>query len=411
MHKPIIAIIGGGASGFFSALSAAEKARTLGKNIAIHLFESSSVPLKKVKISGGGRCNVTHFQFDVKEFTKNYPRGSRELISPFHQFQAQDTVEWFKTRGVQLIAEPDGRMFPNTHSSQTIINCFLEESEKNGIRIHYNWAIADISRSENQFTLLSSKGESFVADKVILCTGSSPKGYQLAESLGHRITDRAPSLFSFVIKHPLLKKHPGISFSDTELSLKIPGIKKIFKQNGPLLITHWGLSGPAILKLSAWAAREMKQKEYKALLNVRFLKMTEQHFHDQILHIKKQKAKSKITNFSFSSLSKGFWQDLLQFLNIEEKLWGEISKNDISALLQFLLHSEFQISDKNRYKDEFVECGGIDLKEIDFKTLQSKLVPDLFFAGELLDIDGITGGFNFQNAWTTGWIAGQNCIA
>lgn len=351
-----IAIIGGGAAGFFTALNIPNE-----HNVSI--FEETRNYLRKVKISGGGRCNVTHHQFEINEFIKNYPRGEKELISPLHQFQARDTVEWFKKRGVEIKVEQDGRMFPKTNSSQTIIDCFLKEAAQQG---------------------------------------SSKSGYDLARGLGHKITELAPSLFSFKIQHPILKDMAGTSFKNVTLSLKLN--KRIFSQSGDLLITHWGLSGPAILKLSAWAAREFKNTNYKGKLTVNFNS-------NEIHTLKKESAKKLVKNSKPTIFTNKFWNKVLDYLKIDQnKNWADISKKEIIHLQMICEQLELEIQGQNRYKDEFVECGGVDLKEINFKTMESKITPGLFFAGEVLDIDGITGGFNFQNAWTTAYIVANNII-
>ncbi len=411
MQKPLhIVIIGGGAAGFFAALRAAEVAREQGQNVVVCILENSSQVLKKVRISGGGRCNVTHNCFEVPRFCQNYPRGAKELLSPFQRFQTQDTVAWFKSRGVNLVAEDDGRMFPDTDSSETIINCFLEEVKKLNIGLHLNHSVQSISRLENgQLRLNIKDHEAMVADRVLIATGSSQAGYTFAKSLGHNITELAPSLFSFKIEHPLLKDLSGLSFQRTKLKLKIEGAP-LFKQDGPTLITHWGLSGPAILKLSAWAARDMMHADYKAQLIVNWLGYERiEQVQSLLTDLKETNAKSQIKNVYPSEVAKRFWLQALDVAEIpQELLWANLAKKQILKLAELLFSCAFEILGKNRFKDEFVECGGVNLREIDFKTLQSKLCPGVYFAGELLDVDGITGGFNFQNAWTTAWIAGTH---
>lgn len=408
-----IAIVGGGAAGFFGALRAAEVAQELHRNVSIHLFENSSQVLKKVRISGGGRCNVTHHCFEAQQFAQNYPRGSKELLSPFKQFQALDTIAWFKERGVNIVAEEDGRMFPDTNSSETIINCFLQEVKRLNIQLHLNHSVQSIQPQQDGRLLLRVKDqEDLVADRVLIATGSSQAGYTFAKSLGHTIAELAPSLFSFKIEHPLLKDLSGLSFPKTKLKLKIENAP-LFKQDGPTLITHWGLSGPAILKLSAWAAREMMHADYKAQLIVNWLGYERiEQVQSLLLDLKEQNTKTQIKNAYPNELAKRFWSQLLDVAEIpQELLWAQASKKQMLKLSELLFSSTFEILGKNRFKDEFVECGGVSLKEIDFKSLQSKITPGVYFAGELLDIDGITGGFNFQNAWTTSWIAGTHMIA
>lgn len=410
-HKTI-AIIGGGAAGFFSAISAAQLARQKGLSLDIRILESTKQYLKKVKISGGGRCNVTHHCFDVKMFCQNYPRGSRELLSPMQKFQAKDTVEWFRKAGVHLVAEEDGRMFPDTNSSQTIIDCYLELADKFQIKLISDSPVTAIEASASHQLKLHLRGkELFTADAVLVATGSASSGYRLAESLGHTVTELAPSLFSFKIKDPLITGLQGLSFSDAALKLTLPG-KKVFKQTGPILITHWGLSGPAILKLSAWAAREMKRANYNGTLTVNWMG-TENlgDVQNSLKCMKEENSKSYLKNIYPENLPKRFWLNLLDKHSIDsDKQWSRISNKEITSMSHALVATQLNISGQNRFKDEFVECGGVTLSEVDFKTMQSKVCPGLYFAGEILDVDGITGGFNFQHAWTTAWIAAQHMV-
>ena len=393
MNDPLnIAIIGGGAAGFFTALNIPNEHH-------ISIFEETRNYLRKVKISGGGRCNVTHHQFEINKFIKNYPRGEKELISPLHQFQASDTIEWFEKRGVEIKVEQDGRMFPKSNSSQTIIDCFLKEAAQRGISLN-QIKVTQISKEKNKFILKFSNDNTLEFDRILIATGSSKSGYELAKGLGHKITELAPSLFSFKIKHPLLKEMAGTSFKNVSLKLKLN--KKIFSQSGDLLITHWGLSGPAILKLSAWAAREFKNTNYRGTLFVNFNS-------NDIDGLKKQSSKKQIKNSKPQIFTNKFWIRVLDFLQIDSnKNWADISKKELQNIKVVCEELELEIQGQNRFKEEFVECGGINLKEINFKTMESKITPGLFFAGEILDIDGITGGFNFQNAWTTGYIVSKN---
>jgi predicted Rossmann fold flavoprotein len=405
-----IAIIGGGAAGFFSAICTAQLAQQKGLSPDIRIFEASEHVLKKVSISGGGRCNVTHNCFDVKLFCKNYPRGSRELLSPMQRFQARDTVEWFKNASVQLVAEPDGRMFPDTNSSKTIIDCFFNLIEKHKIKLITNCPVKSIEAvSPKRFKLKTGDKNSLTVDAVLVATGSG--GYHLPESLGHSISERAPSLFSFIIQDALISGLKGLSFSEASIKLTLPD-KKVFKQRGPVLITHWGLSGPAILKLSAWAALEMKQSAYNGILTINWMGAENSNdVENRLNRIKSGNLKNYLKNVYPENLPKRFWLSLLDKHSIDQdKQWAQISKKEIAQLCQVLVASQLNISGQNRFKDEFVECGGVALHEIDFKTMESKICPGLFFAGEILDVDGITGGFNFQNAWTTGWVAAQHMI-
>ncbi len=408
-----IAIVGGGAAGFFCAITAARLARENNISCQVTILESSNQFLKKVKISGGGRCNVTHNLFDVREFSQNYPRGQRELLSPLQKFQAQDTVNWFRNAGIDLVAEADGRMFPDTHNSQTIIDCYLDQANLFSVDLKLRTPVKAIQASKDHRILLDIKDqEPLHADVALIATGSSPSGYKLAESVGHTITERAPSLFSFKIDDPLLEDLSGLSFPFASLKLILPN-KKSFQQTGSILITHWGLSGPAILKLSAWAAREMKQVEHKAKLIVHWLgDQSASQLTEKLENLKIKNSKNILKNVYPNELSKRFWLKVLSKSHIDpDKQWANLSKKEMSLLVQILSQSEYQILGQNRYKDEFVECGGVNLKEVDFKTMESKICPNLYFAGELLDIDGITGGFNFQNAWTTGWIAAHSMLA
>lgn len=404
-----IVIVGGGAGGFFSALRAAEVAREKNVSAQIIILESSEQVLKKVKISGGGRCNVTHNCFDVRVLTQNYPRGQKELISPFQRFQPKDTIEWFKKRGVELKAEDDGRIFPITDRSQTIIQCFLNEAEAAGIQVIKENPVLSITKKEDVFHI-TTRNQVFEADRVILSTGSSQAGYRLAAELGHAITDLAPSLFSFKISDPLLTDLPGLSFENARVELQAPEFEKKFQQLGPILITHWGLSGPAILKLSAWAAREMKKSNYQANLKVNWSGASQyDSVYSDLVDLKEMNGKALVRSTPFKKLPLRFWQKLIEKLKFPEILkWSEVSKVQLKSLANELYATELKVLGQNRYKDEFVECGGVDLKEIDFKTMQSRKTKGLFIVGELLDIDGITGGFNFQNAWTGGYIAGES---
>lgn len=405
-----IVIVGGGAGGFFTAINAAEKAQIQGAPVEIKILEASNDTLKKVRISGGGRCNVTHHLFEPRLFCERYPRGSKELLSSFQRFQAQDTVEWFRKRGVNLVAEDDGRMFPDTDTSDTIIRCFQEAAHDLGVQVLLNHKAETIKKLENgKFEIQVRQGPLLTADSVMIATGSSPHGYELAKSLGHSITELAPSLFSFKITDPLIHDLSGLSFENAEVKLLIPETKP-FKEKGPLLITHWGLSGPAVLKISAWAAREMLRSGYKAELKVNWMGSARlDDVLDLLKALKAEANKAQIHNVYPEALAKRFWLKVLAKVSIpEDKRWADVSNKELQQLSEVLFQSSFQVLGKNRFKDEFVECGGVNLKEIDFKKMESKICPGLFFTGEVLDIDGITGGFNFQNAWTGGYIAAQN---
>ena len=405
-----IIIVGGGAAGFFAAINAAENAKINNIPVDVQILEASGATLKKVSISGGGRCNVTHNLFEVRAFCERYPRGSKELLSAFQRFQAKDTVEWFQKRGVHLVAEEDGRMFPDTNTSETIIKCFEESAATAGVQVRLNHKVESITKLESgKFLVQIRTGENIEADSVMIATGSSSFGHKLAKELGHTITELAPSLFSFKIEDPMLTDLPGLSFENAEVKLLIPN-EKPFKEKGPMLITHWGLSGPAVLKISAWAAREMLHSDYKAQLKVNWL--GSDRIESVLEILKKVTAEglgSLIHNVYPEQLAKRFWIKVLEKVKIpEDKRWADVSNKELQGLADVLFATHFEVLGKNRYKDEFVECGGVDLKEINFKKMESKICPGLFFAGEVLDIDGITGGFNFQNAWTGAFIASQN---
>lgn len=407
-HKKIV-IVGGGAAGFFAAINIAEMLAQHRKSAIISIIEASDSLLKKVKISGGGRCNVTHHQFDEKMFCQNYPRGHKELISSMQRFQAKDTVSWFQKQGIEIVAEDDGRMFPVTNSSETIIRCFLDLANKYNIQIRKQCPVTAISRIDDSYLLSIKNHPDVSANVVMIATGSSPSGHRLATELGHTITELAPSLFSFKIADPLIHDLSGLSFEHASLKMEVPNSSD-FKESGPLLITHWGLSGPAVLKISAWAARELMHVNYIAKLVVNWLGVG--HI-DEVTHLirtlKDTNARSKISNAYPDGLAQRFWLKLLFRCEINsDKCWADITKAEIHQLSITLFATEFTINGKNRYKDEFVECGGVNLKEINFKTMESKISSGLYFSGEVLDIDGITGGFNFQNAWTGSWIAAQN---
>lgn len=406
-----IVVIGGGAAGFFAAIWAGEAARQKARSVEIFILEMSSDVLKKVRISGGGRCNVTHHIFEPRPFCAHYPRGERELLSAMQSFQAKDTVEWFARHGVRLVPEKDGRMFPDTNNSQTVIDCFLRLTDQLNIKVLTGHSVQTLEKRENGFAVMVKDREPLIADSVMIATGSSPGGYRLAQALGHSITELAPSLFSFKIEDPLLQELSGLSFDQVQLKLFIGSDEqKVFKEQGPLLITHWGLSGPAILKLSAWAAREMKQGNYRAKLVVNWLgEKSIEEVERQLRNLKDENAKGQVSNSYPEKLAKRFWLKILVKCEIpENKRWAELSRKELLILSHVLFATTFDVLGKNRYKDEFVECGGVSLKEIDFKKMESKICPGLFFAGEVLDIDGITGGFNFQAAWTGGSIAGSH---
>lgn len=399
-----IVVVGGGAAGFFAAITCAEALS--GADITV--LERSPHFLTKVRISGGGRCNVTHRCFEPRELTKRYPRGERALIAPYQRFQASDTVEWFESRGVKLKTEADGRMFPITDSSETIINCLLGEARRRGVKLIANCGVESAAKNtDGTFTLTLSNGETMVADRLLLATGGcrTPALGQLAVSLGHTLEPPVPSLFTFHIGAPWLHELAGVSLDSAEASVPGTGLR----ERGALLVTHWGLSGPVILRLSAWGARALHELDYKFLLHVNWLpdRPVEQLARDLQTRRNCQAAKL-VVNFPIAPLTARLWEQFVLASGIaRETRWSALSSAQQHRLIQQLTRSEFQVTGKSLNKDEFVTCGGVRLKEVDFKTMQSRVCPGLFFAGEVLDIDGITGGFNFQAAWTTGWIAGH----
>jgi predicted Rossmann fold flavoprotein len=411
----VLVIVGAGAAGHFAAFQA--RAHFRSEKIEDHLvkiilLEKSGAPLKKVRISGGGRCNVTHNQMDPRELVLNYPRGRRELKSPFSAFNVQDTLNWFNERGVKIVAEEDGRMFPSTNTSETIIECFEKERVKSKIELQIKQGVSSITWDEasEDFSLQLNQ-EKLKAHSVIMATGSDKSGYRLSAELGHSITELAPSLFTFKVSDPLLKDLAGISFPCAVAEVKLEKIK--LKEQGPLLITHWGLSGPAILKLSAWGAREMKRANYHFDFTINFMGKSLDDTLDALFDLKERHGQKLIANTVPENLTKRFWSRYIT-LFLGEKAdgpWSELPHKSIQKMAQSLSRYKFKSNGQHRFKEEFVECGGISSKEIQFKFMKSKLNPNLFFAGELLDIDGVTGGFNFQNAWSTGFLAGESAAA
>ena len=403
MSRQQIAIIGGGAAGFFSAITAAEA----DPSAAVTIYEKGNDFLTKVRISGGGRCNVTHACFDAGLLSKNYPRGSRELRGAFHRWQPQDTVAWFSARGVELKTEADGRMFPVTDSSQTIIDCFLKSARDAGITLKTGTGVAVTSRHPDQgFALTLSNGETIQADKVCITSGSlkaSPLTRAI-EALGHTVEPLAPSLFAFNVTDPRLDGLAG-------LAVRMATIKTIPKspaQTGPLLITHRGLSGPAILRLSAWEARRFQENDYHLEISVNWMgNVSENELRQRFAEFRSDSGKTLVKNRSPEEIPRRLWERMLETTAISATTqWSQLPKDRENALLREITDARFQVLGKTTNKDEFVTCGGVRLREIDFRTMESKTIPGLHFAGECLDIDGITGGFNFQAAWTTGRIAG-----
>jgi predicted Rossmann fold flavoprotein len=397
-----IVIVGGGAAGFFAAIAAA---RADG-NCKVSLFERSSQFLSKVRISGGGRCNVTHALFDPRMFTTRYPRGERELISPFHRFSADDTIAWFEARGVRLKREEDGRIFPVTDSSETVIDCLIKEAKAAGVRLFIRRGIETVRvRTGGGFDLKLTDGESTACDRLLLATGGcrSIGGAELARSLGHTIEPPVPSLFSLHVPAPWLRSLPGISVSEVELS-----VEKLCER-GPLLITHNGISGPAVLRLSAWGARILHEKNYRFSLRVNWVPhMKEEELRNEFQSRRQTEPTRRVNNSPIGAIPARLWENLVSNASVSpETTWTSLTRAGMNELIRQLRATELEVDGKSLNKEEFVTCGGVRLREINFKTMESRVTPNLYFAGELLDIDGITGGFNFQAAWTTGWIAGH----
>jgi predicted Rossmann fold flavoprotein len=385
-----LVIIGGGAAGIFAALAA--KGAYLDASVVV--LEKTAAVLSKVKVSGGGRCNVTHSCFDPKELIKNYPRGEKELLGPFHRFQPRDTIEWFESRFVKLKPESDGRMFPVTDSSSTIIDCLLLEARQLGVDIRLRQRVEKI---EKGFTIHLKDNPPLTCRRLILASGSSPEGVACAESLGHTIQSLVPSLFTFNVPTSPLKELSGVSIDLATVKVGP------FTQTGPLLITHFGFSGPAILKLSAWGARFLHEKNYRVEFTINWLpKLSHEELFKQLLLLKEQSPQKTLLALNPFYFPKNLWRDLLG----TDKTLANLSKKELQEFAQKLHADPYQMDGKTTHKEEFVTCGGVNLKEVDFKTMESKICPGLYFAGEVLDIDGVTGGFNFQNAWTTGYIAG-----
>jgi len=396
------AIIGGGAAGFFSAVTLAQK----NPDADISIFDSSKQFLRKVKISGGGRCNVTHSCFEPKELALHYPRGEKELKGAFYTWQPRDTVDWFEERGVQIKTEDDGRMFPVSDNSQSIIDCLHRQVIKNGVVLCEGTGVKSLLHEEEQFTLGFSNGMSKRFDRVCVATGSMKSSSLTTslEKLGHSIEPLAPSLFAFDITDERLKELAGISLENVSVRVKSNGKS----QTGPILITHRGLSGPAILKLSAWEARQLNESDYQFEIELNWLGVrTESDLQTLFARMRNQKGQQLVKTKLFEELPRRLWEKILSSVKIEGALqWAQLPKKLEAQLIKELITAIFQVRGKTMNKEEFVTCGGIRLKEVNFKKMESRVIPHLYFAGECLDYDGITGGFNFQGAWTTGYIAG-----
>ena len=403
MNKKRLVVVGGGAAGFFCAVNAAR----INPFLEVVIIEKSSKLLSKVKVSGGGRCNVTHACFSMADMIKKYPRGAAFLKKAFHSFFTTDTIQWFKERGVELKTEPDGRMFPVTNSSQTIIDCLMGEVNRYGVEILMNKEVVEMARANEQWSLAFKTGGNIIADYICIASGGYPKSMQFEwlQKIGHSVAEPLPSLFTFNMPGNTITSLMGISVD--RVQVKIIGSK--LTEDGPLLITHWGMSGPAILKLSAWGARELAAKNWNFGLIVNWLPdYNEQTLKDKFQQVRFEIAAQKISNRNPFALPSRLWEYFLQQSGINENIrWADLPAKEQNKLIKNLCAQEFAVKGKTTFKEEFVTSGGITLDEVDHNTMQSRIVPDLYFAGEVLNIDGVTGGFNFQNAWTTGWIAAK----
>ena len=394
-----IIIVGGGAAGFFTAINIVEK----NPNLKVAILERGKEVLSKVKISGGGRCNVTHACFVPNDLVKFYPRGEKELRGPFHQFCSGDTIEWFEKHGVELKIEDDGRMFPVSNSSDTIVDCFITATQKLGIDILTGQSVQSIFKAADYWKVQTTT-ENYSCQNLILTTGSNPKIWEMLANIGHSIIPPVPSLFTFNIGDKRTKDLMGVS---AMASVKVKNSK--LEASGPLLITHWGMSGPGILRLSAWGARELAEKNYQFAILVNWLnEVTLEEAEEKLKELKLEHSKKAVSKKSPFEFPNRLWENLVLAATIsEDTKWADLTKKQLQNLALQLTQGEFQVNGKSTFKEEFVTAGGIDLKEINFKTMESKLHPNLYFAGEIVNIDAITGGFNFQNAWTSGFLVAE----
>ncbi|MFN3639799.1 MAG: NAD(P)/FAD-dependent oxidoreductase [Flavobacterium sp.] len=402
MHD--VLIIGGGAAGFFTAINLAEKQSAHKNPLKIAILERGKEVLTKVRVSGGGRCNVTHACFVPRDLVKYYPRGEKELLGPFNRFCSGDTITWFEEHGVELKIEEDGRMFPTTDSSQTIIDCFLHAAQRHHIDILTGHSVQSLYHNGTHWKV-ETPNQTLLCKHLVMATGSNPKMWELLEKLGHTVVHPVPSLFTFNIKDKRIKDLMGVAAFAT---VKVKNSK--LSASGPLLITHWGMSGPGILRLSAWGARTLFDKNYQFVLEVNWLNdLTLEETENQLKGLKLEHAKKVVAKKSPFDFPNRLWESLVVASEIYlETKWADLSKKQLQNLALQLTNGKFQVNGKSTFKEEFVTAGGIDLKEVNFKTMESKLLPNLYFAGEILNIDAITGGFNFQNAWTGGWIVSES---
>ena len=401
MQKSLL-VVGGGAAGFFCAVNAAR----INSSLKVIIAEKTGKLLSKVKVSGGGRCNVTHNCETVSDLVSKYPRGKNFLKKSFHHFNNSDTVKWFEERGVKLKTEADGRMFPITDNSQTIIDCLLKEADKYGVEVLLNTDIQEIKPIENGFNVLSSNNKISYCDFIVIACGGfhKPEHYKWLQDFGHTIEPTLPSLFTFNIPNNDIVKLMGLSVP--EATVKVQGTKHSY--NGPLLITHWGLSGPAILKTSAWAARDLAALNYNFKININWINTSFKEVNEKFQEMRLNYSSQKLSGKSLYNLPQRLWQYFLSIAEInDDKRWADITAKQYNKLAETLTAQQFEVRGKTTFKEEFVTCGGVSLSEIEPQTMQSKKIPNLYFAGEVMDVDGITGGFNFQHAWTSGWIAAK----
>ncbi len=403
-----VVVIGGGAAGFFGAITCAQqnpKAKVL-------LLEKTSKLLSKVRVSGGGRCNVTHHCFVPSVLSQHYPRGAKQLKDAFKVFGAQETIDWFSQRGVELKTEADGRMFPTTDNSETIVNCLMAEAKKAGVQIRTSTGVEKITAANNasglpEFQLLLNSGATLQADSVLVCTGGNPKsqGYDWLRSLGHDILVPVPSLFTFNVPSSPLKELQGVSVPHARV--RVAGQK--LEYEGPLLVTHWGYSGPAVLKLSAWGARFFHEQQYNFTALINWIpEHTEESLRENLLQYRQAHPKKVVSTNPMFGLPQRLWKSLTQLAEVPAEIrWAELPGKNTNKLVEALLRLPMEVKGKTTFKEEFVTCGGVALNQVNMKTMESRVQPGLYFAGEVLDIDGITGGFNFQAAWTTGYLAGS----
>ncbi|HLP52511.1 MAG TPA: NAD(P)/FAD-dependent oxidoreductase [Chitinophagales bacterium] len=400
MSKHVI-IIGGGAAGFFAAINCAEK----NPEYNITILERSPTLLHKVKISGGGRCNVTHACFEPKDLVKFYSRGEKQLLGPFNRFNPSNTIEWFAQRGVKIKREADGRMFPVTDNSQTIIDCFMDEANRLGVKIKLRCGADNIEPLNGKWVVTTNANQVLQADAVIITAGSSHGVWDTLKKLGHTIVPPVPSLFTFNIKDERIKGLEGLSVPQAQVTAV--GIPKL-TATGPLLITHWGMSGPAILRLSAWGARALSAVNHQFEIEVNWISKDINVVKEALKNMKQAHPKKGVVTTAMFDIPKRLWERLVMVIpQAEKRNFADISNKDIEALSVEIAKARYKVNGKSTNKDEFVTSGGVDLAEIDFRTMESKVCPGLFFAGEVLDIDAITGGFNFQAAWSTAYIASQ----